>query len=90
VTRLFILTLNLCLILYVLIIYPTNIHAQEPLTIQGRIINMTPGGVVPANLTITLHVIDTNGDIDTMSTAVHDEVFNFQINTLNQQNLYVL
>lgn len=89
-TRLFALSLQLCLILYVLIIYPINIHAQEPLTIQGQIVNMTPGGVVPPNLTVTLQVIDTNGDIETIETTVHNGLFNFQISALNQQSLYVL
>ena len=73
-----------------MIIYPTNVHAQEPLTIQGRVINMTPDGVVPVNLTVTLDIIDANGGIDTIATAVHDEFFSIQISELNEQNLYVL
>ena len=89
-TRLFILRLNLCLIVYTLIIFPTNVQAQEPLIIQGRVVNMTRDGVVPKNLTVTLHIIDTNGGIDIITTDANDGFFNIQISELNQQSLYVL
>ena len=65
----------------------STVNAQEPLVIRGRVANMTRGGTVPADLEITLHVIQGQEQVQLLQTTVEeDATFQFSLG-LSEGNL---
>ena len=79
----------LALLGYLLI--PQIAFALEPTIIQGQVVNGTNGGEVPANLDVTLHVIDPGGEVQTRTTATDSEGnFLFQQVPVNDSYVYAV
>ena len=67
------------------------IHAEEPVTIAGRIVNGTQGEPAPGGLEVILHVIRENGDLDLTSGATNpDGGFRFEDVAVEEDSTYAL
>ncbi len=73
---LLLMTLALCL--FLLTLFPAVTLAQAPVAIEGRLVNGTADGPVPAGVEVTLHVVQSNANVET-STVVTDESGRFRV-----------
>ena len=61
-----------------LVLGPAVVLAQGPRAVEGRLVNGTADGPVPAGVEVTLHALRSNTDVET-STAITDEAGAFRI-----------
>ena len=81
------------LALPLLMLVPALLHAQdqEGVTIAGRVINGTTGGINPADLEVTLHVIGNGGGVDIFTTTTDDNGrFRFQNTGIGGDAVYAV
>ncbi len=70
-----------------LLLAPTPAAAAEEGVIQGQVINMTPGGGLVAELTVTLYTYLNNAEVATTSTTTNSEGM-FEFSDLETESNY--
>lgn len=55
------------------LLFPHTAVAQEPVTVDGQVVNGSDGGDAPAGLEVTLHIFRPEGGVETLTTVTDSD-----------------